>query len=79
MAQGITEIIDKLEQLNNKFIQNLSQVKNDKQLEEIRIKYLGRKGELASFFSLLGKLTAEERPEAGKKLNILKKRFQEGR
>ncbi|UCE08665.1 MAG: phenylalanine--tRNA ligase subunit alpha [bacterium] len=70
-------MLNKLEQLKNKFIENISQVKNDKQLEEVRIKYLGRKGELASYFNLMGKLSAEERPEAGKQLNILKKYFQE--
>jgi phenylalanyl-tRNA synthetase alpha chain len=77
MAQTLTEILNKLGQLKNKFVKNISQIKNDKQLEEVRIKYLGRKGELASYFSLMGKLSAHERPEAGKHLNILKNYFQE--
>jgi len=77
MAQALIEILNKLEQLKNKFGENISQLKDDKQLEELRIKYLGRKGELASFFGLMGKLASDEKPEAGKQLNILKKYFQE--
>lgn len=77
MAYALNEILNKLDQLNNKFSENISQVEDEKQLEEIRIKYLGRKGELALYFSLMNKLSIEERPEAGKQLNILKKYFQE--
>lgn len=77
MSQALNEILDKLEKLKNKFSEHISQAKDDKQLEEIRIKYLGRKGELASYFSFMGKLPAEDRPEAGRKLNILKKYCQE--
>ena len=77
MAQALTEILEKLEKLKHKFIEHISQIKDEKQLEEVRIKYLGRKGELASYFSLMGKLSIQDRPEAGKHLNILKKYFQE--
>ena len=77
MAQALTEILEKLERLKHKFIEHISQIKDEKQLEEVRIKYLGRKGELASYFSLMGKLSIQDRPEAGKHLNILKKYFQE--
>ena len=31
-------------------------------LEEIRVKYLGKKGELTAVLKMMGKLTAEERP-----------------
>lgn len=77
MAQALSDILNKLEQLKKKFVEDISQVKDDKQLEEVRIKYIGRKGELASYFGLMGKLSADERPDAGKQLNIIKKYFQE--
>ncbi len=77
MAQALTEILEKLSGLKLKFSENIAQVKEQKQLEEIRIKYLGRKGELASYFNMMGNLTEIERPEVGNQLNILKKYFQE--
>jgi phenylalanyl-tRNA synthetase alpha chain len=41
-------------------------------LEEIRVEVLGRKGTLADFGKLMGKLSAEERVSAGKALNSAK-------
>jgi len=77
MAQALSDILYKLEQLKNRFVEDISQIKDNKQLEEVRIKYTGRKGELALYFGLMGRLTGDERPEAGKQLNTLKKYFQE--
>ena len=41
----------------------------DCNLEEIRIKYLGKKGELTSVLRMMGKLSAEERPVVGQMAN----------
>ena len=38
-------------------------------LEDIRIKYLGKKGELTAIMKQMGKLSKEERPEVGKIAN----------
>jgi len=46
------------------------------QLEEFRIKFLARKGLIASLFELLGALPAAERPAAGKLLNQLRTHVQ---
>ncbi|MFO7600066.1 MAG: phenylalanine--tRNA ligase subunit alpha [Candidatus Desulfacyla sp.] len=50
-------------------------------LEQFRIKYLGKKGQLTSFMKGVGGLAPEERPEIGRLANITKKnisaRFQE--
>lgn len=46
-----------------------------KQIEQLRIAYLGRKGKLAALFAQLGTLTPEERPEAGHLLNEAKGYF----
>ncbi len=77
MAPALIEILKKLEEIKLEFSENLAQVKESKQLEDVRIKYLGRKGELASYFALMGSLSSEERPKLGNQLNILKKYFQE--
>jgi phenylalanyl-tRNA synthetase alpha chain len=43
-----------------------------KALEQVRVRYLGRKGELAQLFKELGKVPAEDRPKVGQMLNETK-------
>jgi phenylalanyl-tRNA synthetase alpha chain len=45
---------------------------NLKALDQMRIRYLGRKGELAQLFKQLAKLPQDERPKAGQSLNKAK-------
>jgi phenylalanyl-tRNA synthetase alpha chain len=42
------------------------------ELDQIRIRYLGRKGELTQLFKGLGRVSEQERPEAGQLLNEAK-------
>ena len=42
------------------------------QLDQIRVDYLGKKGQLTQLLKQLGKLPAEERPEAGQVINLAK-------
>lgn len=46
-------------------------------LDEIRVKYLGKKGEITALLKGLGKLSAEERPAAGAKINEVKQAVNE--
>ena len=41
-------------------------------VDEIRIKYLGRKGLVAHLFNRMGTADEDERPQMGQTLNILK-------
>ncbi len=45
-------------------------------LDEIRVQYLGKKGELTSMMKMLGKLSHEERPKAGQIINEAKQMVQ---
>ena len=45
------------------------QVKNLSQLNDIRVKYLGKKGEITNFLRGLGQLSKEERPRIGQIVN----------
>lgn len=45
-------------------------------LDEIRVKYLGKKGELTGMMKMLGKLSHEERPKAGQIINEAKQAVQ---
>ncbi|MDP0562824.1 MAG: phenylalanine--tRNA ligase subunit alpha [Candidatus Endonucleobacter sp. (ex Gigantidas childressi)] len=46
-------------------------------LEEIRVRFLGKKGEITSLLKGLGKLGPEDRPKAGAQINIGKEQIQE--
>ncbi|MCW9048026.1 MAG: phenylalanine--tRNA ligase subunit alpha [Gammaproteobacteria bacterium] len=45
-------------------------------LDEVRVKYLGKKGEFTALLKGLGKLPGNERKEAGQKINDAKRTFQ---
>jgi len=46
-------------------------------LDDVRVKYLGKKGELTGLLKGLGKLSPEERPAAGAEINSAKEALQE--
>lgn len=48
-----------------------------KALDEIRVKYLGKKGLLTEQLKQLGKLPADQRPQAGQAINVAKKQVQQ--
>ena len=63
-----------IETVRNDFLAELEDVNEDlKEIESLRSKYLGRKGKVASLFSLMGEASNEERPALGESLNQLKK------
>ena len=77
MTTELKEIISKLEHLKKNFNKDITENINDNLAESLRIKYLGRKGALSSFFSLMGELSIEVKPKLGKELNKIKGYFQE--
>jgi phenylalanyl-tRNA synthetase alpha chain len=46
-------------------------------LENLRVHYMGKKGLFTERLKSLGKLSAEERPQAGQAINAAKKAFQQ--
>ncbi|GMG88427.1 phenylalanine--tRNA ligase subunit alpha [Biformimicrobium ophioploci] len=46
-------------------------------LDHVRVEYLGKKGQITALLKSLGKLSAEERPAAGAKINEAKQQVQE--
>lgn len=49
---------------------------DERTLEQLRVDYLGRKGQLTEFLKGLGKLPAEQRPAAGEYINEVKRQIQ---
>ena len=69
--------IQELTDLVPEFEQALARVSSSKELEELRVKYLGRKGLLASRLAGLPGLPPQDRPRAGKTANLVKSELQD--
>lgn len=65
-------MIAEIEALAEAALSRITAASNLDALEEIRVEVLGRKGTLADFGKLMGKLSAEDRVSAGKALNSAK-------
>ncbi len=60
---------EKLKLIHDKAIEALKAVEQMKELEEAKVRFLGKKGELTSVLKEMGKLSAEERPIIGQLAN----------
>lgn len=69
--------MDVLKELKEKILSEFNEIKSMKELEEIKIKYLGKKGILKQQLSILGQLSADQRAEFGKQINSLKELLEE--
>jgi phenylalanyl-tRNA synthetase alpha chain len=63
---------EELEKLQEEMLVSLSQASHEKEVSEVRIKVLGRKGSLTQLLKHLGTLPEEERREIGKMANQVK-------
>ncbi len=61
-----------LEQIRLQAIAALNEADSPAALEDLRVKYLGKKGELTAVLKLMGKLTPEERPVMGQIANAVR-------
>ncbi len=63
---------EKLQAIQELAISSINKVTSLSELEDLRIKYLGKKGELTSVLRDMGKLSAEERPIIGQVANEIR-------
>ena len=63
---------EQIEQIKASAMQELANVTTAKELDDVRVKYLGKKGELTSVLRGMGALSAEERPVIGGLVNTVK-------
>ncbi|HBC27348.1 MAG TPA: phenylalanine--tRNA ligase subunit alpha [Ruminococcaceae bacterium] len=63
---------EQLEAIRDRAVRELSQADGQQVLESLRVKYLGKKGELTSILKQMGKLSAEERPAVGQLANRIR-------
>jgi len=63
---------EQLEKLRNEAVAAIAAVSGEEALQEIRVRFLGRKGELTALMKGLGALSPEERPAVGQLVNSVK-------
>lgn len=62
-------MLNALKTIQEQAAQSLAAVSDPRLLEELRVRYLGKKGELTAILKQMGSLSAEERPKVGQLAN----------
>ena len=68
---------DKLRAIEESALSRLEDIKDLKELEDLRVKVLGKKGELTAILREMGKLSPEERPVIGQLANEVRNKIEE--
>ncbi|MGN1329884.1 MAG: phenylalanine--tRNA ligase subunit alpha [Clostridia bacterium] len=68
---------EQISKIQKEALENVKNSKDLKELNDIRVKYLGKKGELTLLLRQMGSLSAEERPIMGAAVNIAKQEVEE--
>ncbi len=69
-------IVLELENLVEKAVSEINQSDTMQSLDDLRVRYLGKKGLITSRLKTLGQLPAEQRPQVGKAINAAKQHIQ---
>lgn len=69
--------IQRLQNLKNQAISTILEAKSEKELEEIRIEFLGRQGEITQLIKIIPSLTSDQRKNFGELINETKKIIEE--
>jgi len=64
--------MEQLQQILDQALQQFAATSDETELEQIKARYLGKEGGLTALLKGLGKLSAEERPAAGARINQVK-------
>jgi phenylalanyl-tRNA synthetase alpha chain len=68
----VADLVGQLEALSKGARDAVARVGDEKALEELRVRFLGKKGELSAVLRGMGQLSAEERPKVGEVANRVK-------
>lgn len=68
----MTVLAQNIENIRATFKSELETISTLEELKEMKVSYLGKKGKVTQLLKTLGKIPAEDRPEAGKEINHLK-------
>ena len=67
---------ERLEELQKEALQKIETATNLKELNDVRVAYLGKKGPITEVLRGMGKLSAEERPKMGALVNVIRENIQ---
>src|SRR6266536_2487032 len=68
----MANLLSQLEALSKGARDAISRAADEKALEDLRVRFLGKKGELSAVLRGMGQLSAEERPRVGEVANRVK-------
>ena len=68
---------EQLEKIRQEALDALNAVGDSNELESLRVRFLGKKGELTAVLKTMGKLSAEERPVMGQMANNVRAAIEE--
>ena len=69
---------EQLERLKNEATRAIKEAADEASLQEVRVRFLGRKGELTALMNGLGGLSPEERPLVGQIVNSVRDEIESG-
>ncbi len=72
----MTSIQEQLKELNTLAVNAIASTESLDELEQLRVKYLGKKGQVSQILRGMGKLSPEERPLVGSLANVVKEEVQ---
>ena len=72
----MTSIQEQLQELNTLAVNAIASTESLDDLEQLRVKYLGKKGQVSQILRGMGKLSPEERPVVGSLANVVKEEVQ---
>jgi len=73
----MNSLIEQFEDARRQALESLRQAEDQSAVEEVRIRYLGRKGVVPGLFREMGKVAPEDRPQVGQAANQTKNEIQE--
>ncbi len=76
MGQKTTELEEQVRELKDKAVAELSDTATEEEVQQVKARYLGRKGSIVALFSQLGSFSSEDKPAAGKLINEAKQAVQ---
>jgi phenylalanyl-tRNA synthetase alpha chain len=68
--------MQELQQILDQALQQFSLIADEAELEQVKARYLGKEGNLTALLKGLGRLSAEERPAAGARINQVKQQLE---
>ena len=72
MTNFLVSGMEELQQILDQAVQQFALISDEAELEQAKARYLGKEGSLTVLLKGLGKLSAEERPAAGARINQVK-------